>query len=192
MNEEKAYLRRVLGAEPLFGEASERERADSEICRVLLQDVGIANFACVAMYCATGHEPCLGVLIDTLLEVRQAAVCLPRRADDVEGGLSYDLAGISSRSELVEGSFGIPEPSPETPGVEPGEVDAWLVPGLAFAPDGCRLGRGGGVYDRLLRGVPGLRIGVCYSSRLREDIPRDVHDVLMNKIVTEKGVVEIV
>ena len=46
------------------------------------------------------------------------------------------------------GAYGIWEPL--GPAVGPHAIDLALVPGLAFAPDGRRLGRGGGFYDRLL------------------------------------------
>jgi 5-formyltetrahydrofolate cyclo-ligase len=61
------------------------------------------------------------------------------------------------------------------------------VPGVLFARNGARLGRGGGHYDRLLaRAAPGaLRIGICYADRLRDALPVDPHDAFVDIIVTE-------
>jgi 5-formyltetrahydrofolate cyclo-ligase len=63
-----------------------------------------------------------------------------------------------------------------------------IVPGLAFAADGTRLGRGGGHYDRALAAPPiagrGYRIGVAFAQQMVESIPADLHDVRMNAVVT--------
>jgi len=67
-----------------------------------------------------------------------------------------------------------------------GELDGFLIPGLAFDRSGVRLGRGKGFYDRSLSGTAGLRVGVCFQDQLVEklDIAED-HDLAMNCILTE-------
>jgi 5-formyltetrahydrofolate cyclo-ligase len=78
--------------------------------------------------------------------------------------------------------------------VDPGDVDPLtldlvVVPGRAFTPDGRRLGRGGGHYDRfLLRLAPGCRtIGVCYAEQVVGDLPVADHDVPVDVVVTDAG-----
>ncbi|MFL6542883.1 MAG: 5-formyltetrahydrofolate cyclo-ligase [Chthoniobacterales bacterium] len=65
--------------------------------------------------------------------------------------------------------------------------DLVLVPGLAFSRTHQRLGRGGGCYDRLLAGraSPAYKLGVCFSIQLREAIPTDAHDVVLNDVITD-------
>jgi 5-formyltetrahydrofolate cyclo-ligase len=65
--------------------------------------------------------------------------------------------------------------------------DLVLVPGLAFSRGNHRLGRGGGFYDRLLAGraASAYKLGVCYNIQLRETIPTDPHDVLVDAVIAD-------
>ena len=58
-------------------------------------------------------------------------------------------------------------------------------PGVAFGADGYRLGRGKGIYDRLLAGATGVKIGVAYEWQLLELVPHCELDVPVDVIVTE-------
>lgn len=93
-------------------------------------------------------------------------------------------------NELLPGRSGLREPPALAPRIEIAQVDVFLVPGLLFAPDGTRLGRGGGHYDRLLaRARPdALRIGICYSDRVRDALPSAPHDVPVHLLVTDRAV----
>lgn len=64
--------------------------------------------------------------------------------------------------------------------------DLVLVPGLAFARDNRRLGRGGGFYDRLLSGraASAFKLGVCYRMQLRDSIPAEPHDAFVDAVIT--------
>ena len=86
--------------------------------------------------------------------------------------------------------FGFEQPVADAPRVDPSTVAAVLTPGLAFGPDGERLGRGGGYYDRFLVTVPegAARIGVTVSALVVEGLPTDSHDVPMTHLATETGV----
>lgn len=68
-------------------------------------------------------------------------------------------------------------------------VDAVLVPALAVARDGTRLGRGGGSYDRALRRVPaGVPIAaLLFDGELVEHLPADEWDVPVTACVTPSG-----
>ena len=68
-------------------------------------------------------------------------------------------------------------------------VDAVLVPALAVAADGTRLGRGGGSYDRALARVrPGTPIvALLYDGEVLAQVPRDEWDVAVSAYVTPTG-----
>ncbi len=81
-------------------------------------------------------------------------------------------------AELCRGIRGIPEPRADLVEVQPHELDWVLVPGIAFDRRGFRLGRGAGLYDRLL---PLLRPdtpcwSLCMSCQLVEELPVEPHD----------------
>ncbi len=73
--------------------------------------------------------------------------------------------------------------------VPPATLDVVVVPGLAFSPDGHRLGRGRGHYDRFLVGVGPhcLRVGVGFSEQLVADMPTAAHDVRLDAVITDAG-----
>lgn len=88
-------------------------------------------------------------------------------------------------TDLTEGAFGIREPSPALEEIAAASIDAFLCPGLAFDPQGGRLGRGRGFYDRLLAGArpDALKIGVCFSYQIVPDTFAETHDVRMHSVV---------
>ncbi|MDE0138151.1 MAG: 5-formyltetrahydrofolate cyclo-ligase [bacterium] len=86
--------------------------------------------------------------------------------------------------------FGFEQPVATAPLVDLSSVAVVLTPGLAFGPDGERLGRGGGYYDRFLLTVPdgAARVGVTVSALVVDRLPTDSHDVPMTHLATETGV----
>lgn len=64
--------------------------------------------------------------------------------------------------------------------------DILLVPGLMFSPEGYRLGRGGGYFDRFLPKFKGRAFGITYEKRIGE-VPFEAHDVQVDGLVTEAG-----
>ena len=91
------------------------------------------------------------------------------------------------RRDLAPGRFGIPEPRPGLPAVEPATFDVVIVPGSAFDCDGGRMGYGGGFYDTFLSRMrdDALRIGVCFEVQVVDEVPRESHDLCVDLLVTE-------
>lgn len=73
----------------------------------------------------------------------------------------------------------------------PGAAKCAVVPGLGFDRRGGRLGHGGGHLDRLLSGLsPEIPIvGVAFNVQLVAAVPLEEHDVRVDIVVTEQGVV---
>ena len=62
--------------------------------------------------------------------------------------------------------------------------DFLLVPGVAFSPNGYRLGRGKGYYDKFLSKYSNLfTVGVCFREQFYLDIPTELHDIPMQKVI---------
>jgi 5-formyltetrahydrofolate cyclo-ligase len=73
---------------------------------------------------------------------------------------------------------------------EDGVPDVLFVPLLAFDRRGGRLGYGGGFYDRSLAALPGHRaIGCGYVAQEMRVVPMAPHDIRMQAIATESGVI---
>jgi 5-formyltetrahydrofolate cyclo-ligase len=88
---------------------------------------------------------------------------------------------------LIRHPFGMAEPASDLPVIPPGEVELALVPGLAFDRLGRRLGYGGGYFDRFLRDFTGVSLGVIFQALLLDQLPCLEHDVPVQWIVTEAG-----
>ncbi len=71
--------------------------------------------------------------------------------------------------------------------LDPALLDVVVVPGLAFTPDGHRLGQGGGHFDRFLPRLAArcLRLGVCFREQLVDELPVEPHDVVVDHVVTD-------
>ncbi|MFQ5514550.1 MAG: 5-formyltetrahydrofolate cyclo-ligase [Myxococcota bacterium] len=138
----------------------------------------------VALYAALAGEPSTDCIAEALAS-RGVELFLPRVADRV-----LHLARVDSLAGLQPGYRGILEPPRDAPEAAPDRVDVFLVPGLLFDRAGRRLGRGGGLYDRLLaRARPdALRVGLCYAHRVVGELPAAPWDVRMHLVVSETGV----
>ncbi len=89
---------------------------------------------------------------------------------------------------MIEGAFGARIPTDETE-LTP---QVLIVPLLAFDARGCRLGYGGGFYDRTLERLrargPVTAIGFAYAAQQVKQVPTEPTDQPLDLIVTETGV----
>ena len=60
-----------------------------------------------------------------------------------------------------------------------------------FDKEGFRLGYGGGYYDRFLSKFTGTSVLAIYSFLYTDSLPTDGFDKKADKIITEKGVLDI-
>lgn len=132
----------------------------------------------VVVYAAGPNEvDIIGAAED--LRTRGITTLYPRVRGD-----HLDLVVVEDPVHLVAGHRGILEPA--DPATDVADIDAVLVPGVAFDLQGGRLGQGGGHYDRLLPRIDGaLRVGVAFACQLVPQVPRAAHDVTVDVVVTE-------
>ncbi len=102
---------------------------------------------------------------------------------------SGEMIFLESRYEdLVElREFGVVIKSPP-PGSKEVMPDLLIIPGLAFGKTGERLGRGKGFYDKFLEKYNGLKIGICTSEQLLDEIPTEPHDIKMDGVIMENQI----
>ena len=98
---------------------------------------------------------------------------------------------IKGFDELKPGAYGILEPfyHPERV-VSKDELDLVVVPGVAFDLEGHRIGHGLGYYDEFLKTVTACKTGFAFEFQVLSEIPCEEHDVRMDKIVTEKRIID--
>ena len=93
---------------------------------------------------------------------------------------------ISSMEDVHKGTYGIAEPHFDPDKVIAlKDLDAVIVPGLAFDRQNHRLGRGVGYYDRFLSSLPETvsTVGLAFDFQLTESLPNEAHDVRMQQII---------
>lgn len=94
---------------------------------------------------------------------------------------------FTNEKELTKGAYGIKEPKRDFR-VEKSEIDAVIVPGIAFDENGNRMGFGKGYYDRFLEDFCGIKIGICYDFQIIDAIPTNEHDIAMDYIISEENI----
>ena len=116
--------------------------------------------------------------------------CLDSHEDRLETG----FRPVSATSELVERGHRFAEPPPEAPRALRGEIDVLIVPALAVASSGHRLGYGSGFYDATLPDFcpPALSIVVAYDFQLLAELPVSAHDIACDIVVTDARLLRVV
>ena len=71
-------------------------------------------------------------------------------------------------------------------------VDIFLVPGVGFDKKGTRLGKGSGIYDKLLSNyLNSTFIGITDKNHLVDHIPFESHDIQMDSLLLHDEFIDI-
>ena len=183
----KRALRREYAARRKALSDSERRVFDAAICDNIRRMPVFQKAANIAAYISFGSE------VDISMLFRGKRLFLPRF--ETRSGV-YEMVAVEDlKRDLLPGKYGIPEPLPSLPAADMEFLSSqvlFLVPAVACDRNGCRLGRGGGYYDRLLAGVKTPPVAVIYSCQLSETaLPGAEHDTPVRWVVTEREVVDI-
>lgn len=187
IRERKRQLRRELRRARRTLEPDARRAADRRICQ------RISNLACwhsarhVASFLAFDGEPSLAGLHGDR-RWRHKRFYVP-----VITSHRIKFAPLNTRAAMQPNMFGISEPRHRRR-IETSRLDIVLVSLVGFDTRGYRLGMGGGFYDRHFNALlhrtywrkPRL-IGVAYDLQKVPAVPRDVWDVPLWGVVTERN-----
>lgn len=172
---DKADLRSDFGQRRRALTQEQIETARAAVRAAVLERAAEAGWQTVAAYSPLRVEPGSVDLLDSLTGLG-LRVLVPVMLSD------RDLDWIGWRQ-------------PERPlGVAAiAECDAVLVPALAVARDGTRLGRGGGSYDRALARVVGeLPIAaLLFEGEYVHELPRESWDIPVTAVVTPAGWIDL-
>lgn len=98
----------------------------------------------------------------------------------------------SPDAPLVQGAFGIGEPSADAPALDP---DIVLAPLVGFDRAGHRIGYGAGFYDRTFQRLRAMKsvvvVGLAFSLQEIDNVPALSHDMRLDYIATERETIEI-
>ncbi len=184
MDKEKKELRRLYRERGRALTGDYREAADRAICAAVLASEAWRRAESVFLFVSMWAEPDTGPLFAAAFRAGKRVyvpLCCPDRV--------MKAARIRSLDALRPGAFGIPEPPADAETAKPGEAALALVPCVTATANGARLGHGAGYYDRFLRLHGCETMCLCYGSLLAPTLPMDEHDVPMDHVVTENGIV---
>ena len=86
-------------------------------------------------------------------------------------------------SKVEKGYANIPEPIADEP-VADDKTALVLMPGLAFDPQGHRIGYGGGFYDRFLADEPDHpTLALCYGFQMVDHLETEEFDIPVNMVL---------
>jgi 5-formyltetrahydrofolate cyclo-ligase len=172
---EKATLRATLQQVRATRASEDLEAARAAIRTVVLSRLDNAD--CVAAYEPLRTEPGSAELL-AALDSRGVRVLVPVTLPD------RDLDWVQWRASGVGPALGVEAIA---------AARIVLVPALAVAADGTRLGRGGGSYDRaLMRCASGTQlVALLFDGEMVSALPRAPWDRPVTSVVTPAGWVEL-
>lgn len=182
----KAELRAAMLARRNALSQAEVDNAGAAIAHGVQRLPIFAAATTIAGYLAIGQEVPTTELLRAAL-AQGKCVALPRTLLAERRLL---LHRVESLDDLQPGPYGILEPTPEMPEVDPADVEFFLVPGTVFDAAGNRIGYGAGFYDSLLVLSEGWRVALAYAAQLVPHVPAAEHDMPMDLIVTEYGPID--
>ena len=178
---DKTALRRHLIAVRRGIATAQRARHDSAIASHVTAWWRAHPVAVLGVYWPVRHEPDLQSAYAALVAAGVQLALPVVTAPDAP----LQFAAWTPGMPLIKDAFGVSIPAAPLVALQP---QALLIPCVGFTGSGIRLGYGGGFYDRTLANpTHPLAIGIAYACS-RVDFEAAAHDVAMDAIITETGI----
>jgi len=183
---DKAQLRQELQKCLVDLGAEKRKDKSRKACRNLIATPEFQNASTVMMFLSLPHELdtseailCAWQLGKTVVVPKvswQQRHMIPVQINSLETGFSSEVAGLRNPITGAPVSFE--------------DIDMVVAPGLGFDRKGNRLGRGGSYYDRFFanKDLRAQKCGLAFAEQLVETVPVTEHDVPIDLLVTDEGV----
>ncbi|MBD2437107.1 5-formyltetrahydrofolate cyclo-ligase [Nostoc sp. FACHB-110] len=179
MQLDKVKLRRTLIKQRQLMSVTEWRDKSDRICQQLQASAIFNQVKTILAYFSFRQEPDISPLFANTRYQWGFPRC-------VGNSLSWHLWQVGDLVEI--NSYGIKEPHPDAPRIDPREVDLILVPSVAGDRQGYRLGYGGGYYDRLLGSSEWANkptVGIVFDFAYLPQLPSQKWDIPLQAIATE-------
>ena len=178
--EELRQINKSKRKEMLSCEVCEKSKMAAEF---LLNSEIYINSKVVMLYYPLGNETDTSYVFQRAL-VDNKTVVYPI-TDINTNKITAVLADINT--QFSKGAYSVFEPDVKK--VIDDKIDLVLVPGIAFDKRGFRVGFGKGCYDRFLEKIEAFKVGLCYDFQVVNYIENDNHDIKMDYLVSESGMI---
>lgn len=144
----------------------------------------------------------VGAIVSGFMPMKTEINPLPLLRKLAAAGASLALPAIDRRGKplimrgwkvgdaLASGQWGIREPVPAAPVVDP---DILIVPLAAFDRRGHRIGYGAGYYDMTIAGLRAMKkviaLGIAFAVQEIARVPNTEHDQQLDFVLTEREVI---
>ena len=145
-----------------------------------------------------------GAIVSGFMPLKSEINPLPLLRKLAEAGAKLALPVVAGKGQpltmrawafgtpLASGVWGIREPMPDAPAVDP---DILIVPLLAFDRRGYRLGYGAGYYDMTLTALrakkPIVAVGIAYAAQEVDTVPITPRDARLDLVLTEREAIDL-
>ena len=181
---DKIALRKALRQQRAQLTREQVTAAGAAVARQILACDAFRKAKSIMGFLAFGKELSVDLVLEQALAMGKI-VAVPH----IESATSFVPVRLKNLQDFDLDRYGIRTVRPPLELIEPNAFDLVLVPGVAFARDGSRMGMGAGYYDRFLpQAKQAVTMGVAYDCLLQESLPCDEHDVKMQCLVSESGI----
>lgn len=173
----KQELRKAIRARKRAMTPEEIERRSQALCRKFLQSEAYQRARTLYGYLPYNQEVrTVPILERALADGKRVAV--PKVYGD-----EMKFIFLEDLTQVAVGYANIPEPIADGPVAQ--EPDAMvLMPGLAFDPQGHRIGYGGGFYDKFLSREPNHpTVALCYEFQMVEKLETEAFDIPVDTVI---------
>lgn len=177
---DKKALRKRIAEQKRAMTPEQIEAASQRLAERLFQTDAYQNALSIYGYLSYNQE------IRTFPILRRAMIDGKRVAVPKVYGDEMRFIWMDDLSLVAPGYYDIPEPIADGP-VADDELALMLMPGLAFDPEGHRVGYGGGFYDRYLAAHPDHKlVALCYGFQLVDHLDCEAHDIPVHRVIPDE------
>lgn len=173
----KKELRREIMAKKRNMTPEEIEQKSAILAKKLYQTEAYRSAKTVYGYMPYNQE------VRTVPILEQAMLDGKRVAVPKVYGEEMRFLYVQDLTAMEKSSYGIPEPVDDEP-VADDPAALVLMPGLAFDPEGHRVGYGGGFYDKFLQQeTEHPTVALCYDFQILPKLDTEEHDIPVDSVL---------
>ena len=174
---DKKELRRTIREKKRAMTEDEIESRSAKLAQLLYASEAYRNAKTIYGYLPYNQE------VRTVPMLEQALRDGKRVAVPKVFGDEMKFLYLEDLTKVAKGYAGIPEPIADEPDARDDSALV-LMPGLAFDPQGHRIGYGGGFYDKFLAAEPNHpTLALCYDFQLLPELETEEHDIPVDTVL---------